>query len=464
MSLASLASGRPATTLYVALGARRAVGAVLAGTGSRARWLEPGRFEVHWADAEQSAHAPLDRLLAMLQTIRPADAMPAVGQIRVVVADNWLALAGMPWSAGAVRSDEADARAHLAREGFEVEPVDTIRLEDGPYGQPRLAVAYPARLLLALRQVASRFSSRLTSVLPLSVVAWEAAQASAPAEVVAVVDAGLMMFLRARGAGRHIGAVSVQARRCSLQDEASDVRAIWQRLCLREPQLAAAGSVALLNLAESGPATPDIGAPFVAVRLPASVNAVGVSPVLHLAVAAGNEPRALDALPAAAPQTVWRWAALAMAVLLAGAATLQAVRSNRAVEQLAARLTVLTGSVRPAFREVGWSREELARVQAVNAAIRQLNVPIAALVRALQPPADIRVAVLSMETSDSSAPAGSSSVKIVAEARNGADMTRYVAYVAERTPFTDAYLIRHEIDETVAERPYRFTVEARWTD
>jgi hypothetical protein len=59
---------------------------------------------------------------------------------------------------------------------------------------------------------------------------------------------------------------------------------------------------------------------------------------------------------------------------------------------------------------------------------------------------------------------GSSSVKISAQARSGADMARYVAYVAQRRPFGSAYLVRHEIATEAPDRPYRFTVEAQWKD
>jgi hypothetical protein len=133
----------------------------------------------------------------------------------------------------------------------------------------------------------------------------------------------------------------------------------------------------------------------------------------------------------------------------------------QAVQQ--ARLAARPG-VAAAPRAVEWSRNELARVQAVNVAVRELNLPFEAILRALEPPKDMRVAVLSMTTAASTSGALASRVKIVAEARTGAEMARYVAFVAERKPFTGAYLVEHEIDETAVERPYRFTLEASWND
>jgi hypothetical protein len=69
-----------------------------------------------------------------------------------------------------------------------------------------------------------------------------------------------------------------------------------------------------------------------------------------------------------------------------------------------------------------------------------------------------------VDTTGSGSPGRASSVKIVAEARTGSEMARYVAFVGQRKPFARAYLTRHEIVEAVAERTYRFTVEALWNE
>ena len=75
----------------------------------------------------------------------------------------------------------------------------------------------------------------------------------------------------------------------------------------------------------------------------------------------------------------------------------------------------------------------------------------------------MRVAVLSMEAATSEKDEQVAIVKVQAEARTGAEMANYVAFLAERKPFGRAYLVQHEIDETSQERPYRFTVEALWS-
>jgi hypothetical protein len=164
---------------------------------------------------------------------------------------------------------------------------------------------------------------------------------------------------------------------------------------------------------------------------------------------------------------LWRWLVVGVIAVLAGAVSTQAVNAHLVFATLTEQLHATSDAAQVAPRPKTWSRAEMAQVQAVNAAIRELNLPISSILRALEPPRDIRVAVLSVETAvDTSVGTSSktSSVKIFAEARSGAEMARYVSFVAERKPFTGAYLTRHEIDETSAERPYRFTVEAVWSE
>ena len=149
--------------------------------------------------------------------------------------------------------------------------------------------------------------------------------------------------------------------------------------------------------------------------------------------------------------------------MLAAGACFELLQSNAAFNSALTQLNVATSAALPPPSPTAWSRDEIAQVQAVNIAVRELNMPIAPLLRALEPPQDISVAVLNVEMGGA-ALAQASSVKIVAEAKSSADMPRYVAFVAERKPFTGAYLTRHEIDENNPESRYRFTVEALWSE
>ena len=131
----------------------------------------------------------------------------------------------------------------------------------------------------------------------------------------------------------------------------------------------------------------------------------------------------------------------------------QAIRS-----QLAAQNTLRAPSQAPL-----WTQDELKKIASVNTAVRQLNIPFEAVLQALRPPRDIHVAVIAVETTSESVARMNNTIKITAEAPSSADMTRYVAFVAERKPFVRAYLMRHEIPDGERER-YRFMVEAQWMD
>ena len=111
------------------------------------------------------------------------------------------------------------------------------------------------------------------------------------------------------------------------------------------------------------------------------------------------------------------------------------------------------------------------QINAVRAAVRQLNVPIGALVKALQPPKDIRVALLGLDVvagkngPEQHTPTDAAGIlKIAAEARTPQEMTTYVAFLADQPLFQSVYLVKHELNATSAERPYRFLLEAQWQE
>jgi hypothetical protein len=126
-------------------------------------------------------------------------------------------------------------------------------------------------------------------------------------------------------------------------------------------------------------------------------------------------------------------------------------------------------SVRPpASRQIARSADELARIAAINSAVISLNLPFAELLAALQPPRDIRVGLLGIDLLAQGSTAASvntgTALKLNAEAASGAEMTRYVAFIADRRPFVAAYLVNHEVVAADPARPYRFTVEATWRE
>lgn len=439
---------RPAgDTLVLALGAHRIHGAVL----GRAGWRDDSAFEVEI----ETAGAQQRDLGVLAAALRAIPAQSGVARLRVLIADSWLACASFPWSAALQHSAHAErtARTHLALAGFEIDAGATLRLDDAPFGAPRLALAYPAPLLTALAQAAQASGARLDSVLALSVAAWPLAGRHA----LALQDDGLVVL--ARGRAGHMDDITV---RTVAQVSPRSLQEAWQRQCLRDPQLAALAAVPWLDLTGDAPASAAPPAPFVPVALPQG----GVAPSLRLA-AASTRRNPLDAV-ADAPVVAWqRLAVLACAALLALASVAYAFQSGAELKALQQARQAVPRSAAAVSHAAEWSSAELARVQAVNVAVRELNLPFEAILRALEPPRDLRIAVLSMSTTagmSGSAGTPGSRVKIVAEARTGAEMARYVAFVAERRPFTGAYLIEHEIDQAAAERPYRFTLEATWND
>jgi len=113
--------------------------------------------------------------------------------------------------------------------------------------------------------------------------------------------------------------------------------------------------------------------------------------------------------------------------------------------------------------------------------VSELNIPVPRVLRALQPPRDIRVGLLGLELvagrERGAEPAGAVDVrisrptlKVHAEALTSTDMTRYVAFLSDRKLLNHAYLVRHEVPESAAGQSgspratYRFTVEVVWKD
>ncbi|WP_265310939.1 hypothetical protein [Verminephrobacter aporrectodeae] len=396
--------------------------------------------------------------------------------IRVLVADAWLAAVVLAWSPALTRHGSAQAYAHsqFLVAGFEVLAEDVIRMDDAPFEAPRLAVAYPRALLSCLREWAHRVDGRLASVHPLSVAAWllmqrpgRSGMPSGPgasgtgAQALAVIEGNRVTI--AHSLVRNWRGVSWISGLSQRQAHADGVTArtladTWQRLCLREPGLPSVAHVALLDLSDGNAEPGELGAPFTPIGPQVQVHAALMG---SLETRAGAHALCFQGVPL--PCTRWQWIVLATLVMACAVLAVQLIRGFSSASALQARIAQTERARQPAATGKTWSREEAARVQAVNRAIRELNLPIDALLDALVPPQDIRVAVLSMETMGrtTNAPSQTVGIKILAQACSGADMARYVAFVAGRKPFGGAYLMRHEILDPGENCPYRFTVEAR---
>ena len=429
-------------TLVVAIGALRIEWGVMA----RGQWVPDSVSALSIAPV--GADATLAGVCTALERVLVAT---GAARLRALVADKWLAVASVPWSAALQDAGRADAfaRGQLLQAGHELQAADTLRLDDAAFAQPRLAVAYPALLLDALRALAGRSRASLVSVLPTSVAGWAVAPRGRGARAVLGPGQGVVAHGPRRRADvpRRAGGVA-------------EVQGLWQRMRLRDPRLAAVTELAVLDLAPTPESPAQAVAGLTPLELPLQARAM--SRALQLAGLAAGQRLAIDAVPPEAPATRLRWIAVAAVLLVAGGLSLQAWQAVQRVNGLQQQLDAAqVRSAPPA--PAALSRDEQARVPAVNAAIREMNLPVSALLQALQPPRDIRVAVLGVDVLGAT-PGASAGIKITGEARTGAEMARYVAFVSSRKPFTGAYLTRHEIDDTTPERPYRFTLEAAWND
>jgi Tfp pilus assembly protein PilN len=96
-------------------------------------------------------------------------------------------------------------------------------------------------------------------------------------------------------------------------------------------------------------------------------------------------------------------------------------------------------------------------VDAVNAAVMQLNLPWRGLHDAVQAATPAGIALLALEPD-----AKKQRLRITAEAGNSEDMFAYVESLRRVDWFGSVALLRHETDEQDPNRPLRFQVDAQW--
>jgi hypothetical protein len=383
-------------------------------------------------------------------------------ELRVFIAETWLPIASLPWSSNLLNRDSARAfvRDYLVNLGFAVAADDEIRLDDAPYGKTRLAIAYPQALLQAIRMCATRWRVHWRSLCPMALLAWNVLSRKYPARA-------LMLFDR-ENVTLCLGEPGQAMRRARLQEirtqaparrhpPADTVSLVWKRLCLRQPQAGEIKEVLVVNMPSSVHFPVAWPPPFVLPdspwqRLEPNAKWLGADTGAHALDACARPPR----------RRAVHWLALIVALMVAGGLAFETWTQFRRAN--ASRIAYETSrQVTRVAPPPVWSRDELARIAIVNTAIRQVNLPIGAVLQALRPPRDIRVAVLQVETAVAPDIHAANTLKITAEAASSAEMTRYVAFVSERKPFIRAYLTHHEISGDDAAR-FRFTMEAQWDD
>ncbi|MES2151612.1 MAG: hypothetical protein V4508_17680 [Pseudomonadota bacterium] len=162
-----------------------------------------------------------------------------------------------------------------------------------------------------------------------------------------------------------------------------------------------------------------------------------------------------------APLRGWRLALLVAGLLALAASGLQWIVQARASARLEAQLAqAQPRTVLRAPFSATLQREQDQQLKLVADAVRQLNLPVTRLIRTVQAPQDIRVALLGLDLG------ASASLKLSAEAETAQDMMNYLAFLDEQPLFVSVYLVKHELGmgSSAAERPYRFQLEAQWRE
>ena len=103
------------------------------------------------------------------------------------------------------------------------------------------------------------------------------------------------------------------------------------------------------------------------------------------------------------------------------------------------------------------SKPPVANQQAMLAMMAQLNLPWAQLLRMFDSITSKQVALLEFMPDSSTR-----TIKIFAEARNSAQMTRYLETLKKQENLVNVRLIQHEINVADKLNPIRFEFEVQW--
>jgi hypothetical protein len=465
-------------TLFIVIGAQSIECGFKTGLGNHGNWLKTS-FKKVPLGLSPDIHAPYETIenaieeLGVLLNQRHTDqnlGQLIVRRLHFIVADQWLAVTTVPWSRSINDAAGADAyaRSQLISAGFAVDFADTVRLDESTYGTPRLAVSYPAVLMQIINSWGKKLGAVNISVLPMSMVMWNGVtrQQRGKMPALGLIHDGLTLIMRAdaQASGRM---QEVFARNTNTDPDQAllSLREQWQRTRIRDQRVKPTQRLPILNIGQEEISLSQADADVEQIRLSSYAKHPVIPPVLQLAALSQQERLSLDALPQAQSISLFKTVLSMAALAVAGVLAFQVWQTQAQLQGIESSLTNKPEPVQQNTK-VSLTREELARVPVINKAVRELNMPISALLRALNPPRDIRVAILSVEATgaDQASENKQAKVKIQAEARSDADMTRFVAYVAERQPFVGAYLTHHEVVESMPEKPYRFTLEAIWLD
>lgn len=466
----------PERHCFLAIGADHLEWGVRCLAGKERGWQTRLHIPIAAPRPEETRLQPLLDAVASLQQRLP-EKMAQIGKsptglspFHVCVSDYWLAMADFPWNPALLEPDPARTYAfdQLASAGFALDGDERLCLDDRVYGERFLAVAYPQGLDACLTTFSRQQGLRLVSLLPLVIAASAALpRFSAPHDTpFALLEGGWIRFWFLHARNRRLQPLGHRLP----VDDAAPLPLLWRRQCLRYPALLSNRERDLEMLALDGDCSmprADGGAWRTVRELSPEDDDAESFPLLA-AAASHRSPmsHALDAVSAPAAPTHIQWFSMAA---LAAAITL--------VFTLAVLTEMRTAAILPASRDFAsivetappLSATERKHVEAVNQAAQSLNLPFDALLRQLRPPLDIRVSPLEIELGTDRqeglpGDAGGRSMKLVMEVPTAEEMTRYVAFLSDRSRFSHVRLARHEINESDASKPYRFVMELRWRD
>lgn len=157
-----------------------------------------------------------------------------------------------------------------------------------------------------------------------------------------------------------------------------------------------------------------------------------------------------------APAKTARWMGYAL-LTVALAITLELGLRYRAVQIELARLNVVQGMVAPSTTRKGLARDPRAEDQLKDAqsVIKQLALPWAGLINALENATTSDVAVLQLQPE-----AQQQVLRITAEARDHKAMLAYVKKLSENQLLSVVHWVNHQYQNDDPQRPLQFSVQA----
>lgn len=153
-----------------------------------------------------------------------------------------------------------------------------------------------------------------------------------------------------------------------------------------------------------------------------------------------------------APRRRLRWPGLALLALSLAVAADFALRYRDTLVELESIRTAkpVAPPPRPTSAKAAEAEDRVAR-----AALRQLALPWARLVRALEDASTPDVALLQLQPETQQ-----QVVRVSAEARDSAAMFRYMRNLAAAKDLSEVHLVSHEVAQDDPQRPVRFAAQA----